>query len=146
MSSDVAITVPFQVAVDMPPLYLSPAKGVHLPRLRSPAGPAVAPRDDAQRGGRRAALGAVDGVLRVGPRLGDLLGAFLVDRPVAPAGASQVCFSASSRPCRDGVPPGRSEMFVLTLLRCARPGAAPTRSTGRHVDRPPCRPDQPMWR
>src|SRR5687768_3206902 len=105
MSSDFAITVPFQEAVVMPPLYASPAQGVHLPRLRRPAGPAVAPGHDAQRRGRRAALGAVDGVLRVGPRFGDLLGAFLVDRLVAPAGTSEVCFSAASRPCADGVPP-----------------------------------------
>src|SRR5829696_4490755 len=105
MSSDLAITVTFQEAVVMLPLYASPAEGVHLPRLRRPAGPAVPPGDDAQRRGRRPALGALDGVLRVGPRLGDVLGAFLVDRLVAPAGATQVCFSAASRPCGDGVPP-----------------------------------------
>src|SRR5687767_10234944 len=112
MSSDSAMTTPFQVAVVMPPSCAtgadggrSPAEGVHLPRLGRAAGPAVAPGDDVQRRGRLAALRAVDCVLRVGPRLGDLLRPLLVDGPVAPARATQMCFCAASRPVGDGVPP-----------------------------------------
>src|SRR5688572_1726663 len=113
MSSDSAITAPFQIAVVMPPCNdgrrtgspASPAEGVHLPRLGGAAGTAVAPADDAQRRRRRAALGAVDRLLGVGPGLADLLRPLLVDGPVTPAGATQMCFCAASRPCRDGVPP-----------------------------------------
>src|SRR6476659_6566191 len=104
MSSDSAITTPFQLAVVMTganarrrrPTPGSPAQGVHLPRLRRPAGPAVPPRDDAQRGRRAAALGAVDDLLALGPGIGDRLRALLVDRLVAPAGAAQMCFCAAS--------------------------------------------------
>src|SRR5687768_3873526 len=113
MSSDSAMTVPFQVAVVMPPSCApaaterreSPAEGVHLPRLGRAAGPAVAPRDDVQRCGRLAALGAVDRVLRVRAGLADLLRPLLVEGPVTPAGATQMCFCAASRPVGDGVPP-----------------------------------------
>src|SRR5829696_8410870 len=111
MSSDWAMTTPFQVAVVMrrwsPSGAVgggrSPAEGVHLPRLRRAAGPAVAPGDDVQRGRGRAALGTVDGLLRVCPRLADLLGPFLVDGLVAPAGAAQMGFGAASGPRSDGV-------------------------------------------
>ena len=58
-----------------------------------------------------------------------------MDRPVTPAGASQMCFSAASRPCRDGVPPGRS--------RCLSDATQVRQPPGRRsdaVDRPSCRP------
>src|SRR3954447_13444860 len=126
MSSDSATTVPFQVAVVMsrysPRLSTgrgrSPAEGVHLAGLRRPAGTAVAPGDDAQRCRRRAALGTVDGLLRVCPRLADLLGAFLVDGLVTPAGAPQMSFGAASGPGSDGVPPRQQRWCDLTILRC----------------------------
>src|SRR3954469_21991637 len=116
MSSDSAITAPFQVAVVIPvpnapggrPTSRSPTQRVHLPGSGGPAGAAVSPGHDAQRARGLAALGALDGLLRMGARLLDLLGPFLVDLLVAPAGAAQVGFGASSRPVSDGVPPAES--------------------------------------
>src|SRR3954447_18606585 len=113
MSSDSATTVPFQVAVVMrrssprraTDAGHSPAEGVHLARLRRPAGPAVTPGDDAQRGREGTALGAVDGLLGVCPGLTDLLRPSRVDGLVAPAGAAQMSFGAASGPRSDGVPP-----------------------------------------
>src|SRR3954452_829452 len=118
MSSDSAITVPFQEAVVMSSSNAgptaaspaSPAQGVHLPRLGRPAGAAVAPGHDAQLGGRAAALGAVDGVGGMGPRVGDVLRPLLVDALVAPAGATEVCFGAASMQRGDGVPPGIADV------------------------------------
>src|SRR5829696_3765430 len=112
MSSDSAITVPFQVAVAMAcatsPTHgafrNSPAQRVHLPRLGRPAGTAVPPGDDAQWRRRDAALGALDGRTGLCPGGGDLGGSLLVDARVAPAGATEVSFSAASG--LNGVPPG----------------------------------------
>src|SRR4051794_8649653 len=100
MSSDSAITAPFQVAVVMPvanafrgrPTPCSPAQRVHLPGLGRAAGAAVAPRHDAHRSGGRTALRALDRLLRSRPCLADLLRPFLVDGLVAPAGAAQMSF------------------------------------------------------
>src|SRR5215218_3421844 len=110
MSSDSAMTSPFQVAVVMRrsspcwrPRAASPAQRVHLPGLRGPAGAAVPPGHDAARRGARAALRALDGLLRAGPRLGDLLRPFLVDGLVSPTGAAQVSFCAASSLHGDGV-------------------------------------------
>ena len=153
MSSDSAITVPFQVAVVMGPSSPSgrppdqadrgativllaravTSGGVHLPRLGGAAGPAVAPADDVQRRGRRAAFGAVDRLLRVRPRLGDLLRPLLVDGPVTPTGATQVRFRAASRPCGDGVPPGEKRDVRVDATRVRQPVRAFC-GTWRHVD------------
>src|SRR4051812_37635652 len=130
MSSDSATTTPFQVAVAMPvanarrgrPTPGSPAQRVHLPGLGRTAGAAVPPGHDVQRGGGRAALRALDRLLRSGPCLADLLGPFLVDGLVSPAGAAKMSFGAASSLHDDGVPPG-DEVFVVTLLRCASPRA-----------------------
>src|SRR3954463_10313184 len=116
MSSDSAMTTPFQVAVVMPRVNAgrtagsprSPAEGVHLPRLRRPARAAVPPRDDAQRGGRRATLGAVDDLLSVGTGVGDRRRPLLVDGLVAPAGAAEMSFCAAPMSRGGGVPPERA--------------------------------------
>src|SRR5690242_9925520 len=110
MSSDSAMTTPFQIAAVVtcvnagrgPRSPVLPAEGVHLPRLRGPAGSAVTPRDDVQRGGRGAALGALDGLGALGPRFGDLAGPFLVDALVAAAGATQMGFGTSAVRRGDG--------------------------------------------
>ena len=83
----------------------SPAQWVDAPGVRPVAGPAVPPVHQLQRRRRAAALRALDGLLRAGPRLADLLRALLVDGPVTPTGASQMCFRAASRPGSDGLPP-----------------------------------------
>src|SRR4051794_10716754 len=123
MSSDSAMTTPFQVAVvmdrwspDSAGGAASPPQRVHLPRLGRATGAAVPPRHDVQRRGGRAALRALHRLLRAGPRLADLLRPFLVDGLVSPAGATQMSFGAASSLHGDGVPPG-DEMWPLTLLR-----------------------------
>ena len=122
----------------------SPAEGVHLPRLGGAARAAVTPADDAQRRGRGAALGAVDRLLGVGSSLADLLRPLLVDGPVTPAGATQVCFCAASRPCGDGVPP-RVESCTCRRYSGAPapPGCSRDLREGRQVDMSACRDADP---
>src|SRR3954469_4253550 len=140
MSSDSAMTTPFQVAVVMSCVNAkrtagsprSPAEGVHLPRLRRPACAAVPPRDDAQRRRRRTALGAVDDLLGVGPGVGDRRRPLLVDGLVTPAGAAQVSFCAASMRGGDGVPPERAGCVYLRYSGTPAPSAP-------HADAPPGR-------
>src|SRR4051795_9879825 len=149
MSSDSAMTVPFQEAVVTEPMVPrpaasgrtawgggrgspargSPAQGTDGPGLRAGAPPAVRPGHQLQGCRRAAALGALDGLLRPGPRLADLLRALLVDGPVAPAGASQMCFRAVSRPGGDGEPP--------VGMSCPGRRYSHTRATGRKILCPP---------
>src|SRR3954471_14896780 len=144
MSSDSAMTVPFQEAVVTEPMVprpaascrtagcggrCSPAQGTDAPGLRSVARSAVRPGHQLQRCRRAAALGALDGLLRPGPRLADLLRALLVDGPVAPAGASQMCFRAVYRPGGDGEPP--------VGVSCPGRRFSHTRATGWKILCPP---------
>src|SRR3954453_11006392 len=149
MSSDSAMTVPFQEAVVTEPMVprpaascrtawcggrgsparCSPAQGTDAPGLRSVARSAVRPGHQLQGCRRAAALGALDGLLRPGPRLADLLRALLVDGPVAPAGASQMCFRAVSRPGGDGEPP--------VGMSCPGRHYSHTRAMGRKILCPP---------
>src|SRR4051794_13556410 len=120
MSSDSAITLPFQVAVvisgESPAAAVysgSPAQRVGGPGLRGVAGPAVAPRHDPQRLRRLPALGALDGLVPPGAGVADLPRPFLVDGLVALARAAEVGFGASSSLDRNGVPPGGRRTCTL---------------------------------
>ena len=106
----------------------SPTQRLGLAGVRRPAGPAVAPRDDRQRRGGGAALGALDRGVRAGAGLGDLAGTFFVDRPVAPAGAAKMSFGAASTVCGD-----ETSSVPLTLLPPGRVTASRPLAAGRRV-------------